>query len=315
MTYKKKARVRIKGLTRLITSVFFTAMIFISAVYLSDELSEYAKEGLLLSVSVIIPSVFPFLIITDFSSRYIRFERVGIFRHAFEKLFKINGNVLSAFLCGILCGFPVGARLALTYYENGKISKDECERLMAFANNASPGYVICAVGIGMRGSVSDGVILYLSMVMSSIISGVLFGIKRQKSEFQGLITEQNYVFVNSVKSAAEVCINITGFVTVFGMLAGLCTRFIENDILIATILPFLEIGNAALYLSDLYILESFLTLALTSFSISFSGVCVMCQTLALLPCGNDISYKRCVLIKLTQGIISFAITLLLFFLI
>ncbi len=292
-------------------SIILTALIFVVAIYLSDELSEYVKEALLLSVKIIIPSVFPFLILTDVIARYIHLESLHHARLAFERIFKINGSALSVYICGLLCGFPVGARLALSCYESGKISKDECERLMAFSNNASPGYVICAVGIGMRESISDGVILYASMILSSILTGFLFGLKRNYSLKADIISWQKYSFVNSIKSAAEICLNMTAFITAFGILSGILELFIKNEAILTCLLSTLEIGNATLHLSDLCNFSFDISLALSSFAISFSGLCVFFQTFSLVDSKDKISAKRYLVIKLVQGLFAMGFTLIL----
>ena len=164
----KKEKGRFEEAAALLVSVGFTAIIFLAAILLSDELAEYVAKGLSISARVIIPSIFPFLILSDLAVRYIHLERVGFLRRIFERLFRINGAALPVFVCGALCGFPVGARLAILMYDDGKISKCECERLIAFSNNASPGYVICAVGVGMLGNLHDGILLYAAMILSSI---------------------------------------------------------------------------------------------------------------------------------------------------
>ena len=132
----EKEKHRYSGVGAFLISAAFTALIFLVAIFLSDEIAEHVRRGLLISVNVIIPSVLPFLLLGDFCVRFIRFESAEILRRIFEKLFHINGAALPVFVCGILCGFPVGARLAVTMHENGKISRCECERLIAFANNA-----------------------------------------------------------------------------------------------------------------------------------------------------------------------------------
>lgn len=295
----------------LLTSVAFTALIFLVAVFFSDELAEYVAAGLSISVRVIIPSVFPFLLLTDLTIRYIRFERIGILRRIFERLFRINGAALPVLVCGILCGFPLGAKLALLMYENGKISKCECERLMVFTNNASPGYVICAVGIAMRGSLADGILLYASMVLSSVTVGFFLGINKSKSDISHFISWQKYSFAESVKSGVNVCLHICGFVTVFSIAVGLVDRFIMAAPLKAIIISFTEIGNAALYLSDLYIAPRWATLALTAFAISFSGLCVSAQVLSLIDKDSKISMRKYLPRKLMQGAI--AALLIIFF--
>ncbi len=305
----KVYKIKNEGLLSFLPSALLTALIFIIALYLSSDLSVYVKDGISLSVNVIIPSVFPFLIFSDFFVKFIQYERVSKLRHIFERVFKINGVGVSAYILGLLCGYPIGAKIALAYYENGIIEKEECERLMAFSNNASPGYIISAVGGTLLGSIKKGVLLYLITVLSSAISGVISGINKRKSEHLRYISEQNYNFFKSVKSAIYTSISTGGFITVFSIFFGLIHTLLKSDITLALISPFLEISNACSFLSELCIFPPFITFALISLSISFSGLCVGAQALALIPDGLQINAKRYFKLKLLQGVIAFIISL------
>ncbi len=305
----KKEKSRFTEIAALLTSVGFTAFIFLAAILLSDELAGYVAKGLSISARVIIPSVFPFLILSDLAVRYIHFEKIGCMRKAFERMFRINGAALPVFVCGALCGFPVGARLAILLYESGKISKCECERLIAFSNNASPGYVICAVGVGMLGSLSEGILLYTSMILSSALTGIITGINKVNSSNSRFIYEQNYSFTESVKSASNICLQISGFVTTFSILTGATDLLINSAVIKSVIIPFLEIGNAAVYLSDLYIYPKYITLAMIAFSISFSGLCVSAQVMSVIGKSSDISMRTYIPRKILQGCIAATIIL------
>ncbi len=312
MTNRQAEQKRISdGILSLVLSVSFTAIIFFCAIFLSDELSGLVREGLLLSVNVILPSILPFLIITDLTVRFVRFERISALRGIFEKIFKVNGVAISAYLCGLLCGFPIGAKLALTLYENGNISKCECERLMIFANNASPAYVICAVGLGMRGSIVEGVILYLAVVLSSAAVGIIIGAKKEFSRNYEFISWQRYSFVESVKSSISISANVCGFVTVFAIISGAIRLVIGETALFPIVISLLEIGNSSLYLSDLHIFGDYYSLCLTAFSLAFSGLCVAAQAVSLIPAGSGISFRRYIPTKILQGVIAAVFALLL----
>ena len=306
----KKEKGRFEEITALLVSVGFTAIIFLAAILLSDELAQYVAKGLSISARVIIPSIFPFLILSDLAVRYIHLERVGFLRRIFERTFRINGAALPVFVCGALCGFPIGAKLAIVMYDDGKISKCECERLIAFSNNASPGYVICAVGVGMLGNLHDGILLYAAMILSSIFTGIIIGANKHNSSNSIFIYEQNYSFAESVKSATGVCLHVAGFVTVFSIVTGAVDFLIDSEVVKSLVIPFLEIGNATVDLSDLYIYPRYITLTLIAFSISFSGLCVSAQVMSLIGKESDISMRRYVPRKILQGCIAAIIILL-----
>jgi len=69
-----------------------------------------------------------------------------------------------------------------------------------------------------------------------------------------------------------------------------------------------EVGNAVAYISDLHIFTFRISLALMAFSLSFSGVSVIMQSLAI-EGGKEMSARKCILYKLIQGAVSFLIIL------
>ena len=302
-TARKRNNKLIRSAKGTILFIFLLSLFFIMLLF-SNEISTYVLDGLRLSVKVILPSVFPFLLISDVLISSSRFGKVHFLKNLFERIFNVCGEALCAFLCGILCGFPIGAKMSLELYNNGIISKCECERLMSFANNASPAYVIFVVGIALRGSVRDGILLYLIMIFSSLATGYFIGVNKKKSHNTNFILWQNYSFTNSIKSSATVCINICAFITTFAIICGLIKKLIKKTVACALIMSFLEIGNASLYLSELCISHPFYSFVMTAFALSFSGVSVIAQSTSLIGAGNDISIKKHVIYKLLQGAIA-----------
>lgn len=296
---------------KLLISISVLTLFFLT-ITLSKEISTYVLDGLRLALKVIIPSVFPFLLITDLFTNNISVEKISPIRKAFEKLFGISGYAASTFLCGVLCGFPIGAKMSIELYKNGIISKYECERLMSFCNNASPAYVIFVIGMTLRSSLYQGMALYLLMIFSAFFTGVILGTSKQKNIYKVFIYEQKYSFVSSVQRSTEICISICGFITTFAIICGLIKRVIKNKLLCGILISFFEIGNASLFLSDLCIFRPCISFALTSFCISFSGISVIAQTQSILGNTHEISIFNHIKYKFLQGCISFISALIVF---
>ena len=289
-------------------SVFILFMML--SFFLSDTISESMLDGLKFAVNVILPTIFPFMVFSDLASHIFTFEKSRILSSAFERIFKINGIGISAFLSGIIGGFPVGARNAVMLYESGKISKCECERLMSFANTASPAYVVCAIGITLMSSFPLGVILYLTVVFSSVICGIIIGINKNISSFSKLNQRQKYSFVYSVKSSADASVNAVFFISLFSSVCAIIKSLPIESIFKLLTIPLIEVGASVVYVSDLYILSSRFRLAIIAFSLSFSGISVITQSLSISK-KCDVSIKKCIIYKLLQGAISFIIILVL----
>lgn len=279
-------------------------IMFIIALLLSNEISVYFTEGLNLSLKVIIPSVFPFLLLTDLFIATVRLDKITPAKILFERAFKISGNAISAFICGILCGFPIGAKMSIKLYNSGIISKCECERLMSFSNNASPAYVIFVIGLALRKNLQEGIVLYFIMLLSSVLTGIIIGASKLKSTKISVISEQNYSFAESIKQSSSACINICAFITTFAIICGLTKRIVKHRLVCAAVISLLEIGNASLFLSELYKTYPTLSFSLTSFAISFSGISVIAQTVCITDSIKNFSIFNHIKFKLLQGIIS-----------
>ena len=304
---KRNRRYKKESIYSLLQSLSIIAASVFVAFLLSPYISVHVRSGLILCAESIIGSVFPFMILSDAIMGLVKTEELGVLRKGFEKLFKINGSGVKVFLVGILCGFPVGAKSARTLYESGDITKEECERLISFTNNASPAFIISGIGYLMRGSIRDGVILYLSTMLSSIAVGMLLGIKKSPSKLSNNLHSESFNFVISVKNASLSTLNICGFVTFFSVVCGIIKDFFHKKSMLIFSAIFLEIGNAASTLSS-GLLPSNISLILTSFAISFSGISVYMQVRSFFN-NTDIALHKYFYAKLLEGVFSSIITL------
>lgn len=136
---------------------------------------EAARTGLQLCYNVIIPSLFPFFVL---SSLVVELGLAGYLGRLLEgimwPLFHVSGACASAFALGFVGGYPVGAKTAINLYERGMCTRTEAERLLAFCNNSGPAFILGVVGAGIFASSTVGVLLYLAHALASVCIGLLF---------------------------------------------------------------------------------------------------------------------------------------------
>lgn len=275
----------------------------ITTVCFSDEISHSVKSGLLLCTNVIIPSVFPFIILSDLLFRLVDFSSLNFLGAAFEKIFKINRAGLSALVLGILCGFPLGVKVSIDLYNSGKISKNEAERLIGFSNNTGPAFLISGIGIGLRKNIADGIILYTVMVISSIIVGWIFSIFASEESMSGSYTEdttEGFSFTSSIKSAGINTLYICSYLTFFACFCGLLRKLLKESYIYLSIICWLEVGSATSILSKTKLLTPIASLSLSAFSVGFSGLSVHMQALSFLY-GTNLRTRKYFIMKTTQG--------------
>lgn len=141
-----------------------------------------AENGLRYSLSILIPSLYPFMVLSVFVVKSGLSERLGrVLEKPTQALFRLPGNAVASVIMSIIGGYPAGARSAAALYESGAITQEQVERMMCFCVNAGPSFVITAVGIGFLKSAQAGNILFVSQLVSFFAMGILSGIFCRRS--------------------------------------------------------------------------------------------------------------------------------------
>lgn len=283
-----------------------------------------AKTGLQLCYNVIIPSLFPFFVL---SSLVVDLGLAGYIGRALEKimrpLFNVPGSCASALALGFIGGYPVGARTAISLYEKGMCSKTEAERLLAFCNNSGPAFILGVVGAGIFSDSRVGILLYLAHAAASICVGILFRFyKKQESvgEPGGRLSFEtqriSVAFTGSVKNSFLSTLNICAFVVFFTVVIQMLT--------VSGALPAMARGVSAL-LSPLGMTEQWgqrlltgvleissgvwsLTgagslsgrLSMAAFMLGWAGISVHCQVLSFMG-GSGLSVRTYLIGKMLHG--------------
>lgn len=249
--------------------------------------SAWVAEGLRTCAFRLVPSIFPFLVlssmVTELGASRIIPKHI---KHIFGKAFGVGDGGTCAIILGWLCGFPIGARCAGSLYSSGKISANEYKKIVCTASTPSPAFLISAVGVGMLGSASLGVALYLTSVFASVTVGLLLSRTLRSEPVNSSELPQGYrrsfskVFTCAVSESATGMLNICAFVIFFSAFLGVTEQ----------VLSFAELSSAASsIIFSIFELTSGLTricehtgsLPLCALAVGWSGFSVHFQTLSL----------------------------------
>ena len=275
-------------------------------ILMSSQIKKGIYRGISLCLTSLVPTLFPFFILSDIWSCYFRVNNKSLTSKLFSSIFHINGRAVIAFLCGIVCGFPLGVKTAVDLYNNKCLSKEETETICGFINNPSMAFVISGIGLGIYRDASVGIILYLSVVISAIIIGFAFRPKHKKSLNSDVILGQSFNLVNSIKYAGVASLTVSSYVIFFSGILSPLAFFIDNDIACAIISCFTEISCAVTYIAKASAISTELRLSLTGFALGFSGLSVHLQAFTFMH--KEIRKKKYLLMKLIQGIICSLLT-------
>ena len=135
----------------------------------------YASDAIDLCLEMIVPTLFPFFICSGILIYSGFCELLAkAFQFCMYPLFRISPVGSSAFILGIVSGYPLGAVTAGELYANNYISKTEAERLLAFCNNSGPLFILGSVGIAIYSNIKYGIALYVAHILAALTVGILF---------------------------------------------------------------------------------------------------------------------------------------------
>ena len=130
---------------------------------------KYAKEGLFVWVSCVLPLLLPFIILSKF---WIRYEIPQLFFKQVHRLVPAGTTIaisLPVFLLGLCSGFPVGAIFISHYYQQNLLNKRQAESLLPLASFVSPmfvaGYVRSQINLQERLWIYYLLCLYLPVLL------------------------------------------------------------------------------------------------------------------------------------------------------
>ncbi len=266
-----------------------------------------AKSGIEICMSSLFPSLFPFMALSTF---ILRTNALYLPSRALRKVtrlfFDLPENAGQIIIMSLIGGYPVGLKMISDSKEAGAITENEAKRLSMFCMNPGPAFTITALGVGIYGSALTGLIIFISLCISTIIIGIF---TRVFSDKQGThFCNKNTVRLKSdditfsVWNAFESMLKVSAWVIIFSTFTFCLTeKFGEIGSIISS---FLEVTGGTVTVSKLCSIP--VVTALTG----FGGICVHCQVLSYLNNCN-LEYKKFFAGRLVNSALSAVICYLL----
>ena len=296
---------KIYNLIIIISSIIILLELLLNKTLVFDTISYSLNTW----VSAIIPSLFPFFVISDILINYNITNYIPKFiKKTFNYLFNVSDNVITIFFLSLLSGFPSNARNARKMSDLGLITDKEASLALTFTHFSNPLFILGTVAVFFLGNEKLGIIILLSHYLSNIFVGIIFRYFNNKSNTNYTILNkksQNFpsVLTNSIKSSIDTLLLILGTLTCFLILSSIIINRLNLNLYNSTILKgILEITMGIKSLSLLNISDIYMVI-LSSMFISFGGLSVHMQVLSQLI-DTKISYKYFFVGRVYQSIIS-----------
>lgn len=282
--------------------LIFLSFFFIFLLMFPAEVLESSKNGLLLWFDALLPTLLPFLIVSQLmlkTSLSSYFQRLS--GSTFQRLFHCSENGAFCLLCGFLCGYPVGARLISLQIKEEKLSVSEGQYLLSFCNNVSPMFCI-SYGI-MQTLGKTTVLPYLFFIYgSALFFGIMTRPKFSENSFkkhkkQTSSTENIFQLIDvCIIDSFLILIKLCGYLILFTIVSdGLLLLIPDNPAHITPALTaFLEITGGLSSIRQLH--DGFYKTSLCICALTFGGLCCILQTNSVIS-DTNLSLRKYILHK------------------
>lgn len=311
MTKKTKPLINL-GFKSGIT-IIFTVFLFVLLIKNSSLASTEVIKSLKMCANMLIPSLFPLTVASEIMTESGAVEKLTDKISApIGKMLGVSKIATVPYFLGLFGGYTSSCKSAITLYENGKISREDCESVIALSNIPSLAFLTGFVGLKILESSSAGWILWAVTIASTVVLGLInkFLFAKKEQIYRSNINHKNtkksfsHIVVDAIAHSAYAMLIICACVVFFSVLIAVLKVYLAQipipEQTKNIILGALEITNG---ISNCASIENTFFRALScSFLVGWSGLCVHFQVIALCE-DADISFKKYFIFKGLQGII------------
>jgi len=280
------------------------------------------KTGLFTWADKVIPSLFPFFVLTRLMIHYQVPQLIGkLLAPIFKYLLHISPITFFIMLMGLISGNPSGAKMAREYYDQKLISKQEFQGLLYFCNFSSPLFIIGTIGVVLYESSKVGYFLLASHLLGSLAVFICcypyFKNKQGANKVEIKVPSQPFsvLLIDSIESSIQTLIRVGGIIMFFYIISATLNviHIIEGlNLLLAPLLSASNIGNIDPLFSGILeftqgvtkvsstALPFYIQLTLTAFIVSFAGLSVHTQVF-MFASDVDLSYPKYLGFRILHG--------------
>lgn len=288
-----------KHIIRIMPYPFFAALVILTCINFT-EVKKELTESIYDCLDVIIPTLFPFMLLSSFAVKYgLPYKICRFFHKPLKILFGLSGNCLTAIITGLTGGYIVSPKNAAELYSDGIIDIRQAKRLSLFFTAPGISFCIFFAGKSVYGSFAAGISLFISTVLSSLISAFVFNIfSRHSPEFSSKesISSLRSSMLSSVSDTASALISICSFILLFCFVTTIVSSSVSSPAIKFLINYLSEVTAAVKYT------EESLSLRYAAFTLSFGGICILLQQFPYISKLN-IKLSHFLLSKLVQAIL------------
>lgn len=234
-----------------------------------------AQNGIELCIYSVIPSLFPFIVLTSILCPVIS-GGMSRFLQPLGKLLGIPRGSEGLFLTGILGGYPTGALAVHQAWRSGQLGKEDARRMLAFCSNAGPAFLFGILGTQFPQFWMLWLLWGIHILSALLVGMLLPGRNNVEPSAPSLpVPTLPQAVRNGVVTMGCIC----GWIVLFRVILAFCDSWflwlLPKSVQVS-LYGLLELANGCCALDRVTSVGA--RFVLCSGMLAFGGICVMMQT-------------------------------------
>lgn len=277
---------------------------------------EAVSEAVMRCLMTVIPSLYAMLIVSGLLINSGILAKIPKLAALPAKLLKMDSDIFFIYVFSQFAGYPVGAKMLCTAYENGRLTKTQAELLSGICYGAGPAFIFGCISSQLYSGSTAGKLILISsaganMLLAFLLSFFMKSNQRQSDKPVGFTLSAEMLtdsIVSGGRSMAVICFMITAFSVLsallqeIGVIESLSQLIADTGLLSAEnaqglVFALLDVtAVSALPRSNYGILPIISALS------SFGGICVIFQISAVTS--GKLSMKPLIFMRTAAALIS-----------
>ncbi|MCH5146723.1 MAG: hypothetical protein J1F61_01805 [Clostridiales bacterium] len=278
-------------------------------------------EGFVLWAECVLPSLFPFIVLALIFIKTGLADKASLPLKKATRILNLPQSAAVCFLLSICSGYPAGSRMVAEFYENGVLTKSDCDKLAPLCSTSGPLFIIGSVGFKMFDDKLLGMKIFIAHALAVTVFSLIYcRFCKKTSALPPKPIKSNGNLLYDTFYGAVVSVAVAGgFIAFFYVVAqflqdfnvlypleSFLKLFIEDGAAKAVCLGLAEATTGCRHLAGS---TSQIKGALAGFIITFGGVSILMQQISYLS-KTGVKPFKFISFKFLQAVLCFLILLL-----
>ena len=270
-----------------------------------------AQNGLTLWYKAILPSLLPFMIISNFIVQYAFTDTISFIMRPITALLKLEKKAGDCIFAGLFFGYPACAATAVSMYKRGLINSTTANICISSFNNISPaflsGYVCITILKSLKYMPLVFLIHYLTILINSLFVRYVIYNKCSENRIASSLSNDKHSDVPIISSIKNIS-KLGAYIMMFSIFSEYVQIFAGK---FAPVICSISEITCGIQLLSKYIHNNILLLSVIMPFMAFGGLCGTFQTFCIDTLGIT-DKKRYIISRLSAVIISTFLSFILF---